>query len=185
MSVIFSWLAAAILLVLLFAILLILGIVRKKVNLVISAVVCFVLFMAAAGVVAYKTVRGTIKLASEVAQRRSGDQVYADILGRPTGRCVTIYASSDPIIPTDMGPVSACFSTCPGEVARLLQQRPYEIVKRPTPENAPHADQCCGNYFSYDRFGDSLLECIAAGEGEHVLTIWFSADSTHGFFETR
>ncbi len=185
MSATLPWLVAAIFFVLLFAVLLFGGIIRKQLNLVISAVACFVLFMVTGGIVAYKTIRGTIKLASEVAQRRSGDQVYADILGRPTGRCVTIYASSDPIIPTNKGPVSACFSTCPDEVARLLQQRPYEIIKRPTAEIAQNAEQCCGNYFSYARFGDSLLECIAAGEGDHVLTIWFSTDSTNGFFETR
>jgi len=183
MTSVIPWISAAVLFLLLFIVLLLLAIVRKKVNLAIAAVACFLLFGVAGTVTAYKTLRRTIKLASDVATRRDGTKVYSDILGTPANGCVKIYASSDPIIPTSDDPVSVCFSICPAEVRRILAAKPFEVVKRPTADIAYDAEQCCDNYFSYARFGDTLLECITTDAGGHVSTIWFSTDSAHGFLQ--
>lgn len=183
MTGIIPWISAAVLFLLLFIVLLLLGIIRKKVNLVIGAVACFLLFGVAGGVAAYQTLRRTIRLASDIGTRRDGIQIYSDILGAPVNDCVKIYASSDPIIPTIDDPVSACFSTCPAEVRRVLAAKSFEIVKRPTADIAFDAEQCCDNYFSYARFGDTLLECITTDADNHASTVWISTDSAHGFLQ--
>lgn len=183
MNEIITWIAVAVILLLLFVALLLLGIIRKNVKLVIASVACFVLFMGAGAVAAWRVVRGTISLAAETAKRRTGIELYTDVLGNPAG-CVQVYSVHDPLIPTDPDPPRACFSTCPQEVRRVLAARDYEIVKRAAGDIAPMANSCCSNYFSRERFGDTLMECIASDAG-HTYTVYLSADSTHGFFTAK
>lgn len=182
MTGIIMWMVVAAILLILFVVLLMLGIVRKNVNLVIGAVASIMLFMLAGGVAVYKTLRTTVKLAGEVTARRDGNKIYTDLLGTPTG-CVKIFASTDPLFPAINAPVALCFSTCPADADRILRSGEYEIVKRPTADVALEAEQCCDNYFSYARFGDTVLECVLSPAPNHATTIWFSTDSTHGFVQ--
>lgn len=184
MSTIIPWVVSSIILLLLFGVLLLAGIVRKRVNLVIAAVVCFLLFMVSGAITAYKTIRQTVKVAEEVAAGRPGEKIYEDILGCKPGKCVKIFASTDPIVGVTR-PASVCFSTCPEEVRHLLSLASYEVAKRPTSEVAMEAETCCNNYFSYARFGDTLSEYIRAEEHGRTCTIWISMDSTHAFLVAK
>lgn len=181
MSVIMPWLVSSIILLLLFGVLLLIGIVRKRVNLVIAAVASFVLFMIAGGITAYKMIKVTVTAAEGLATGKTGEEIYEDLLGAKPGQCVIVYASSAAIIATSGEPASVCFKTCPEEMRHVLSLATYEVAKRPTSEVAMEAEKCCDNYFSYARFGDTLSEYIRAEEHGRTCTIWLSMDSTHAF----
>lgn len=183
MSAAIPWIIVSALLLLLFLTFMVLGVIRQKVNLVIAGVACLLLLMGTGSVAAWKLVQGTASLVAEAAKEHTGPQIYASILGQPSA-CVQVFASSSPIITTRPHVVSACFATCPQEAARALRAHPFEVIKIPWSSVNGQGPIYCDTYFSPERFGDTLLECIASTPAG-TCTLYLSTDSTHGFFVVK
>jgi hypothetical protein len=164
---------------LLFVVLLLAGIMRQKVGLVIAAVASLGLCMLAGGIAIYRFSFTALEVVKDATTSRTGEEVYAAEFGREVPACVQIADYYDPAIASQ---VRICFSFCPQETGRLLQQRKYDVVKRATNEVIyDMGDHCCRNFFTVARFGDTVLECLAAA-GTNTYALYVSADSSRAYY---
>lgn len=170
------WIVLTVVLVLLFPVLLVMGIKTKKVNLVIAAVASIVLAGVTGAVVVYKMALFTVETVEHVTKHETGEEVFASVFGRP-GRCVQMIAYDEPAVMMEGAERTMCFVTCPAEVSGMLSQHPYDIAMRKRSEVAEGAGACCQEFFSKERFGEQVLECMGSW-GAMSHTLYVSADST-------
>ncbi len=138
--------------------------------------------LSGAGVAAYKFANKSYDVIKAATKARPAKEVYAAEFGTSANDCVQIIGYSDVSIPTVDDQLLLCFRACPAEVARILSMRNYEVVDRALADVVAKGDrECCRDYFSRERFGSMVMECMDATDG-NVYTAYISKDSTHGLY---
>jgi hypothetical protein len=182
MSEILLWLGITIGFVILFGICIVLAVMRKSVKLAILSVAMVLLSMAAGSVAAYKFLNKSYDVLQEAAAPRTGTEIYAAAFGQAETDCIRIIGFYEPSVYLSGSRLLLCFGACPAEVKRILSQHRYEVVKRQRYQVLDIADHsCCINYFTYERFGDTVLECMASSKADSY-TLYLSEDSTHAYY---
>ncbi len=182
MNNILMWLAITIVLAILFGAGMLLGVVRKNLKLVILSVVVLGLSIIAGAITAYKFVNKSYNALQVAVAPKTGEELYTEAFGAPGNDCVKMIGFSEPVVHVTGSELVICFGACPAEVGRILSQHRYEVVKRPRTEVQDIADKpCCSNYFTRQRFGDTVLECMTSSKA-NSLTMYLSTDSTHVYY---
>lgn len=177
-----TWIVFAAVFFLLFVVFLFAGIIRKKVGLVIAAVIALGMGMAV-GTIAFIKLSGmAIDAVADATAPRTAEEVFAAEFGRAEANCVQIIDFYDPAVVVLHDKRYICFTACPAETRRILGQRHYDASQRPTSEIADAmSDKCCRNFVTPARFGTEVWECLAS-EGTDAFSLYVSLDSTRVYY---
>ncbi len=181
MSSFIFWIVISVALGLVFVIGMLVGIMRKSLNIVLFSVAACLLAMAAGSVAAYKFFRGSYQVIKSVTKTRTGSEVYAAVFGKPESGCVEVLEYFDPVVPVMDDALVMCFKTCPAEVSRILSQRKYEVEKVPINDVSSSYRNYCPQCYTAKLFGDSVWE-YKYERGRNLAYAYVSADSTHVFY---
>lgn len=176
-----TWVAVAAVAFILFVVFLLLGIVRKKVWMVIASVLCVGVGMLAGSAAFIRASSVAINAVTEAAADRTAEEVYASEFGRGNN-CVQVIDYYDPSVTVINDKRYVCFSCCIEETRRILSQRRYDMAERPTADIVNNMNQkCCRTFFTVQRFGPTVKECLAS-EGKDAFTLYVSTDSTRIYY---
>ncbi|WP_345076668.1 hypothetical protein [Nemorincola caseinilytica] len=167
---------------LIFVLTIILGIVRQKVWLVMVAVVAL-FATTVAGYITFAQITATVvKTVTKTGAERTAEEVFAAEFDRPQTPCIQVVDYYDPSVSVLNDKLSICFSSCPAETRRILGRRRYDVAQRITTDvMAAMTERCCRNFVTPERFGSTVLECLAS-EGKDAYTMYISADSTRVYY---
>lgn len=180
MGVIATWLAVAVICLLLFAVGMLMGIVRHSLKIVLISV-ALVFFAVGSGLMAvYQFAKKSYRGLNATFRARTGYEAYSAVFGKPSVNCVQVMGFFDPLVPIMDAEQSLCFKTCPPEVSRILGGFTYTVVKEATPLTGAASGQCCRS-FNAAEFGDSVL-AFKIVQGRDYQMLYISADSTRGYY---
>jgi hypothetical protein len=176
-----TWVAVAAVAFILFVVFLLLGIVRKKVWMIIVSVLCVGVGMLAGSAAFIRASTVAIHAVTEVAADRTAEEVYASEFGRGEN-CAQVIDYYDPSVTVINDRRYVCISCCTEEARRILSQRRYDVAERRTADIVNNMNQkCCRTFFTVERFGPTVKECLAS-EGKDAFTLYVSADSTRIYY---
>ena len=157
---------------------LLIGLWKKKSNLMKVAISVLLLSFATGGytvyVLAYKTYHAL--------QPRTGEAIYAALFGTPVSNCVKVLNYQDQVVPKIDYAIWLHFKTCPDEMKRILSENNYEFEKiseKDTQSNGPSANN---KWFKPELLGDSVLTFkFKKDEYGNSQTIYLKRDSTEAY----
>lgn len=177
-----NWIGLTCLAGLVFVVSLIVGIVRKKVWLIIVAVIAVFVTMVTGYTAFVRISTVAIHAISKTTTERTAEEVFAAEFDRPQNNCVQVIDYYDPTVTVINDRRMICFSACPAETGRIMKRRRYDVAERATPEVAGSmSDKCCQNFVTTERFGATVWECLAS-EGTDSYTMYVSMDSTRVYY---
>ena len=166
----------------LFIALLLFGIVRKKVWLIIVALLPLFAAMILVYMAFIEVSAVAIKAMTNPPSNRTAEEVFAEEFDRPQTPCVQIVDYHDPTVKVLHDKRLICFSACPAETRRILTGRRYDVTERATTDViTAMSDKCCQSFVTTERFGARLWDCLAS-EGTDVYTMYVSMDSTRVYY---
>lgn len=178
---VFSWIALAAVAFVLFVVFLLLGIVRKKVWMIIVSVLCVGVGMLAGSAGFIRASSVAVRAVANAAADRTAEEVYADEFGRGEG-CAQVIDFYDPSVTLVNDKRYVCFTACNAETRRILGQRRYDVAERGTANVINNMEnKCCRSFFTVERFGPTVWECLAS-EGKDAYTLYVSTDSTRLYY---
>lgn len=157
---------------------LILGLVLNNRNLIISGVLCVVIFFITGGLTIYKTVTKVRAKVTEVCKPRTGEEIYAALFGKPDTACVQILHSQDQKIPRIDYAIWLHFKTCPDELHRILSSHPFEKEKISTEDLYVSQPSANTNWFQPELMGDSIYVYESNDEYSNGQTIYTNLEET-------
>lgn len=157
---------------------LILGLVLKNRNLVISGVLCVVIFFITGGMTIYKTVTKVRDKVTEACKPRTDEEIYAALFGKPDTACVQILHSQDQKISRIDDAIWLHFKTCPDELHRILSSHQYEKEKISTEDLYVSQPSSNSHWFKPELMGDSIYIYKFNDEYSNGQTIYTNLEET-------
>jgi len=105
--------------------LLILGLIRKRRNLIISSIVIFLVAISLGITAGYKIITKSYNEISEILEPRSGEEIYNALFGKTDNECLKTIDHQDQVIPKIDYAIWLHFKTCPEECSRILSEFDY------------------------------------------------------------
>ncbi|UQB70288.1 hypothetical protein [Epilithonimonas zeae] len=168
-----------------FLVILIFGLIKKKKNLIITSIVILFISITAGAVgiftITKKTYRITKKVyneISELSKPRTGIEIYESLLGKPETDCVQILNYQDQTAPIIDYAILLHFKTCPKELNRILAQKEFEFEKIKTSEQPSDDD-----WFKPEKMSDSILFFKYYDTNGNGQEIYSSMDSTEVYLK--
>lgn len=168
-----------------FVVFLILGLVKKKKNLVITSIVILFISIIAGSIAIFTITKKTYHITkkaynkvSELSKPRTGMEIYESLLGKPETNCVEILNHQDQTVPKIDVAILLHFKTCPKELKRIVAQKEFEFDKIKTSELSSDDD-----WFKPEKMGDSILTFKYYDINGNGQEIYSSKDSTEVYLK--
>ncbi|TDX83101.1 hypothetical protein [Epilithonimonas xixisoli] len=168
-----------------FVVFLILGLLKKKKNLVITSIVILFISIIAGSIAIFTITKKTYHITkkvynevSELSKPRTGMEIYDSLLGKPETNCVEILNYQDQTAPIIDYAILLHFKTCPQELKRILAQKEFEFEKIKTSGLSSDDD-----WFEPEKMGDSILTFKYYDTNGNGQEIYSSKDSTEVFLK--
>lgn len=177
------WLTVTGLLLLLFAVMLLIAIVRRSKRLAVWSVLPVFIAVITGGITIYKMINKSyyaIKNAETVNpfKARTGKEIYLAHFKKPVNDCVAVTNNKDQYIPGLDCCIWLEFSTCPQELERIIQQEKYELQKIKTAQVDISGDSEKPGWWKPAQLGDSILFFRHDDAGRRLQQLLCSTDST-------
>jgi hypothetical protein len=158
-----------------FLVALIYSMAKRQMKVLYCSLLLFVLSLGTGAYAVYLFATKSYHQVKEMTRSRTGEEIYAALLGPPQHACVQIVKYQDQIVPRiDVAIMVQC-STCPAELERIVGQVPYtSTVERNIPGLDGFTDQ------SWPALsGDSVrVFSFSSEDGRRLRYIYASPDST-------
>ena len=166
--------------------LLILGLIKKKRNLVIISIVILLISIIPATMGFYTITKKTYQISkstynkiSELRKPRTGNEIYESLLGKQETECIEILNYQDQTVPVMDYAILLHFKTCPKELKRILAQKEFEFEKIKTSEEQNNDEI----WFKPEKMGDSILVFKYYDTNGNGQEIYSSKDSTEVYLK--
>jgi hypothetical protein len=157
-----------------FIILLLLGILKKRMVMVYLAILTLMTTFACGSWAVYLIVSRSYDEVRHVLKPRDGRELYAALFGEPVNDCVRVINFKDKIIPVMDKGVSLHCRTCGQEVRRIITNGVYELSKNKNDIGEKHKADRAQKWFRPEMLGDSAFVL----ESKKGLIIYLNRDST-------
>lgn len=166
-----------------FLVILIVGLTRKRKNIILISVFIFVISLAFGIWSIYTVTRKTYHKISEAGKSRNGEEIYESLLGKPETNCVEIIDYQDQIIPRIDDAIYLHFKTCPEELERILKRKHFQSEKITAKNLFSEQVSANKNWFTPEKLGDSILVFKYYDEKNKGQEIYSSTDSTEVYLK--
>jgi hypothetical protein len=160
--------------------LLIIGLIRKRRNLILISIVIFLITISLGITTGYKIITKSYNKISEMTEPRSGEEIYNALFGKTDNDCLKISDYQDQIVPKIDYAIWLYFKTCPEECSRILSEFDYNIGELETKNwnsGTPLAENI--EWWKPKEMGDTIIVYeYPIKEGKNIRTLWISKDST-------
>ena len=170
---------------LIFLVFLIIGLVKKKRNLIITSIVFLFISIMIGSIAIFSITKKTYQISkkaynkvSELSKPRTGMEIYESLLGKPETNCVEILNYEDQTVPKIDIAILLHFKTCPKELKRILAQKEFEFEKIKTSEQSDEK-----SWFKPEKMGDSILTFKYYDINGNGQEIYSSKDSTEVYLK--
>lgn len=171
---------------LVFIILTITGLIKKKKKNLIPAVIFLLLTICSGSWVLYNLISKSYNRISGSFRKRTGLEMYSALFGNPSEACLTVLNQQDQYIPR----IDCCiwleFRTCAAELKRVAEQQQYTTIKFAANDtnNYMPGYSPIPEWWEPHRLGDTVfvMQDIDFNDPNHAKILIFSKDSTHAFY---
>lgn len=140
-----------------FLVTLILGIVKRKLKLVVAAVTFFLFFSVTVAYTGYKFISKSYRSVTEAFKPRTGEEIYTALFGKDQFHCTRVINHQDQVVPVIDYAIWLHFNTCPEELDRILSAKPFEKEKTSTKGWNTTGPLANDNWFKPELLGDTIL----------------------------
>lgn len=114
---------------------------------------------------------------------RSGQEIYAALLGPPLANCVQVLNYQDQTVPRIDYAIWLHYRTCPDELRRVLTRHSFaqgQLVSTSGIASVPYGEVI--SWFKPAAIGDTVVVYeYTSANGRNTQTLWVSPDSTNVF----
>ena len=162
--------------------LIIIGLFKKKKQMILSAILVFVLFLGFAAWTSFTLMSKSVDRVKQAMAPRTGEEIYDVLFGDMGVGCVKIINYRDQLIPVIDYAIWLHFEICPAELERILAQHEYQLRRLPATHWEIRAGEAI-DWFNPRQLGDtvSVFEYFPDELGSNQ-TLWVSTDSTNVFY---
>jgi hypothetical protein len=136
---------------------LIVGIVRKKRNLIIICMISIFLTFGFGMYTGYKFISKSYNKVTSFLKPRAGEEIYKALYGKSLSGCVKILHYQDQVVPKIDYAIWLHFKTCPDELNRILAIQHYDSKTISTSGIISCGPSANENWFRPELLGDSIL----------------------------
>lgn len=173
------WTAITAAVFIIFLVILMVGLLRKKKKAVRFSLPVF-LVCAGLGIwTTYLFVNKSYHRISDLMKPRTGMEIYEALFGKTDHTCVTVLQHQDPVVPVIDNAIRLHVKTCPEEMARIIAARGYTSETISTQHRVTTDD----DWFKPEMLGDSTIVCTWHNPENysHIQYLYISQDSTEMF----
>lgn len=160
--------------------LLIIGLIRKRRNLILSSIIFLLITISLGTTIGYKVVTKSYNKFSELVKPRSGEEIYNALFGETDKDCLKIIDYQDQIVPKIDYAIWLHFKTCPEECSRIISEFDYNREELETKNwnlGTPLAENI--EWWKPKEMGETIIVYeYPIKEGRNIRTLWISKDST-------